>query len=72
MTRIVDRARRLRSLLAARDGFTLVEMLVVMTVLLAVLAPLTQSFVSADVAQVDQTRRFDAQEAARQAAKQKL
>jgi hypothetical protein len=42
-------------------------MLVVMIVLLAVLAPLTQSFVSADIAQVDQTRRFDAQENARQA-----
>jgi len=38
-----------------------------MVVLLAVLAPLTQSFVSADIAQVDQTRRFDAQENARQA-----
>jgi prepilin-type N-terminal cleavage/methylation domain-containing protein len=52
---------------AAEDGFTLIEMLVVMIVLLAVLAPLTQSFVSADVAQIDQTRRFDAQENARQA-----
>jgi len=38
-----------------------------MVVLLAVLAPVTQSFVSADIAQVDQTRRFDAQENARQA-----
>jgi prepilin-type N-terminal cleavage/methylation domain-containing protein len=67
MSRIVDRLARVRLLLAARDGFTLVEMLVVMVVLLAVLAPVTQSFVSADIAQVDQTRRFDAQENARQA-----
>jgi prepilin-type N-terminal cleavage/methylation domain-containing protein len=67
MSRIVDRFARLRALLAAREGFTLVEMLVVMAVLLAVLAPITQSFVSADIAQVDQTRRFDAQENARQA-----
>lgn len=52
---------------AAEDGFTLIEMLVVMIVLLAILAPLTASLVSAQTAQVDQTRRFDAQENARQA-----
>jgi prepilin-type N-terminal cleavage/methylation domain-containing protein len=57
--------RRLSS--SAEDGFTLVEMLVVMAVLLAILAPLTASYVSASVAQVDQTRRFDAQENARMA-----
>lgn len=45
----------------------MVEMLVVMVVLLAILAPLTNSFVSAQSAQVDQIRRFDAQENARQA-----
>jgi prepilin-type N-terminal cleavage/methylation domain-containing protein len=56
-------ARRLSP--AAEDGVTLVEMLVVMAVLLAILAPLTGSFVSAQTAQVDQTRRFDAQENAR-------
>jgi len=50
---------------AAEDGFTLIEMLVVMIVLLAILAPLTSSFVSAETVQVDQTRRFDAQENAR-------
>ena len=48
-------------------GFTLIELLVVMVVMLAVLAPLAHSFVSAQSAQVDQTRRFDAQENARQA-----
>jgi prepilin-type N-terminal cleavage/methylation domain-containing protein len=58
-------ARRLSS--SAEDGFTLVEMLVVMAILLAILAPLTASYVSASVAQVDQTRRFDAQENARMA-----
>jgi prepilin-type N-terminal cleavage/methylation domain-containing protein len=52
---------------AAEGGFTLIEMLVVMVVLLAVLAPLTGSYVSAQIAQVDQTRRLDAQENARQA-----
>ena len=48
-------------------GFTVIELLTVMIVLLVILAPLTGSFVSALNAQVDQTRRFDAQEAARQA-----
>jgi prepilin-type N-terminal cleavage/methylation domain-containing protein len=56
-----------RSTLQAEGGFTLIELLVVMIVLLAVLAPLTASFVSAQTAQVDQTRRFDAQENARTA-----
>jgi prepilin-type N-terminal cleavage/methylation domain-containing protein len=59
--------RKRPRVLARQEGFTLVELVVVMIVLLAVLAPLTQSFVSADIAQVDQTRRFDAQENARQA-----
>jgi len=49
----------------AEEGFTLIEVLVVMIVLMAVLAPLTASFVSAQTAQVDQTRRMDAQENAR-------
>jgi prepilin-type N-terminal cleavage/methylation domain-containing protein len=56
-----------RRALAAQDGFTLVELIVVMLVMLIILAPLSGSFVSALGAQVDQTRRFDAQENARQA-----
>jgi prepilin-type N-terminal cleavage/methylation domain-containing protein len=58
-------ARRLPP--AGEDGFTLIEMLAVMAILLAILAPLTASYVSASIAQVDQTHRFDAQENARQA-----
>jgi|SRR6478609_2396870 len=72
MIRIVDVARatarlRLRRRLARQDGFTLVELVTVMAVLLIILAPLTTSFASAMIAQVDQTNRFDAQENARQA-----
>ena len=58
---------RLKARIAREEGFTLIELLVVMIVMLAVLAPLTTSFVSAESAQVDQTRRLDAQENARQA-----
>jgi prepilin-type N-terminal cleavage/methylation domain-containing protein len=53
--------------LAAESGFSLVELLAVMIVLSIVLASLTGAFVSALNAQVDQTRRFDAEENARQA-----
>jgi prepilin-type N-terminal cleavage/methylation domain-containing protein len=59
--------RKPTRLLAREGGFTLVELLVVMVILLTVLAALTGSYVSATIAQVDQTRRFDAQENARQA-----
>jgi prepilin-type N-terminal cleavage/methylation domain-containing protein len=70
MIRIVSRAPlkdRLRRRLSEQGGFTLIELVVVMAILLIVLAPLTASFASAEAAQVDQTRRFDAQENARQA-----
>ena len=65
--RIVHRlaVRLRRRVLAGQGGFTLVELLAVMIVLLIVLAPLTGSFVSSLNAQVDQTRRFDNQENAR-------
>ena len=56
-----------RHVLAGQGGFTLVELLAVMIVLLIILAPLTGSFVSSLHAQVDQTRRFDNQENARMA-----
>ena len=70
VTRMRDRLalwRKRNRLLVRQGGFTLVELLVVMVILLTVLAALTGSYVSATVAQVDQTRRFDAQENARQA-----
>src|SRR6476620_7919320 len=60
-------ARLGRRVLAGQGGFTLVELLAVMIVLLIVLAPLTGSFASSLHAQVDQTRRFDNQENARMA-----
>jgi type II secretory pathway pseudopilin PulG len=44
----------------------MIELLVVMVIMLIILAPLSGSFASALGAQVDQTRRFDAQENARQ------
>jgi prepilin-type N-terminal cleavage/methylation domain-containing protein len=59
--------RLVRRRLSAEDGFTLIEMLAVMAILLTVLAGLTAAYVSAQVAQVDQVRRTDAQENARQA-----
>ncbi len=61
------RTRRIVQTLTRQEGMSLVELLVVMVVLLIVLASLTGAFVSALHAQVDQTRRFDAQENARQA-----
>jgi prepilin-type N-terminal cleavage/methylation domain-containing protein len=50
---------------AAENGFTLIEMLVVMAILLTILAGITGAYVSAMTSQVDQTRRLDAQENAR-------
>ena len=67
MRRVHLRAWLERHRFADQRGMTLIELLVVMVVLLIVLAPLTGSFVSALNAQVDQTRRFDAEENARQA-----
>ncbi|HWQ01418.1 MAG TPA: prepilin-type N-terminal cleavage/methylation domain-containing protein [Gaiellaceae bacterium] len=61
------RSLRRRASPAREEGFTMVEMLTVMVVLTIILAPLAGSFVHALAAQVDQTRRFDAQQAARQA-----
>ena len=65
--RLAVRIAARRGRVLAQDGFTLIELAVVMLVMLIVLAPLSGSLVSALGAQVDQTRRFDAQENARQA-----
>ena len=64
--RLAARRTRCRRL-AAQGGFTLPELLAVLAVLLIILGSLTGAYVSALNAQVDQTRRFDDQENARQA-----
>jgi prepilin-type N-terminal cleavage/methylation domain-containing protein len=48
--------------LAAEGGYTLSEMIVVLAILLIIVGALTQLFVSASTAQVDMTRRFEAQQ----------
>ena len=49
--------------LAAERGYTLTELIVVLAILVIVVTALTQLFVSASTAQVDMTRRFEAQQA---------
>jgi prepilin-type N-terminal cleavage/methylation domain-containing protein len=51
-----------RRCLAAEHGYSLSEMLVVLAIIGIVLGALTQLFVSASTAQVDMTRRFEAQQ----------
>jgi prepilin-type N-terminal cleavage/methylation domain-containing protein len=51
-----------RRRLGAEHGYSLSEMLVVMVILGIVLGALTQLFVSGSTAQVDMTRRFEAQQ----------
>jgi prepilin-type N-terminal cleavage/methylation domain-containing protein len=51
-----------RRRLGAEHGYSLSEMLVVLAILGIVLGALTQLFVSASTAQVDMTRRFEAQQ----------
>jgi prepilin-type N-terminal cleavage/methylation domain-containing protein len=51
--------------LASERGYSLSEMLVVLAILGIVLGALTQLFVSASTAQVDMTKRFQAQQQAR-------
>jgi prepilin-type N-terminal cleavage/methylation domain-containing protein len=56
---------RVRTAGAAQDGFTLVEMLVVLTILGIVLAGLTVLFTGALTSQTDQTNRAEVQQDAR-------
>jgi prepilin-type N-terminal cleavage/methylation domain-containing protein len=51
-----------RRRLAAEHGYSLSEMLVVLAIIGIVLTALTQLFVSASTAQLDMTRRFEAQQ----------
>ena len=57
--------RRLRARLAAEGGFTLVELLMTMVILLIVVASLSSVLVSATHNEVDANNRFQAQEQAR-------
>ena len=61
----VGMIKRLRGRLAESGGFTLSEMVVVLAILGIVLAALVQLFVSASNAQVDMSKRVDAQQNAR-------
>jgi type II secretory pathway pseudopilin PulG len=48
--------------LAAEGGYSLSELIIVLAILLIIVGALTQLFVSASTAQVDMTRRFEAQQ----------
>jgi prepilin-type N-terminal cleavage/methylation domain-containing protein len=56
---------RVRSRLSENAGYTLSEMIVVLTILLIVVAALAQLFESASKAEVDMSNRFQAQQNAR-------
>jgi prepilin-type N-terminal cleavage/methylation domain-containing protein len=51
-----------RRRLGAEHGYSLSEMLVVLAILGIILGALTQLFISGSTAQVDMTRRFEAQQ----------
>jgi type II secretory pathway pseudopilin PulG len=51
-----------RNRLAAEGGYSLSELVIVLAILLIIVTALTQLFVSASTAQVDMTRRFEAQQ----------
>jgi prepilin-type N-terminal cleavage/methylation domain-containing protein len=59
------RSRRLRALVSPEGGFTLVELIMAMAILLIVVASLSAVLVSATRTQVDANKRFQAQEQAR-------
>jgi prepilin-type N-terminal cleavage/methylation domain-containing protein len=58
-------SRRIRARLAAEGGFTLVELLMTMVILLIIVASLSAVLVSATHTEVDANNRFQAQEQAR-------
>ena len=58
-------SRRLRARLAAEGGFTLVELLMTMVILLIVVGSLSGVLISATHTEVDANKRFQAQEQAR-------
>ena len=57
--------RRIRALLVREQGYSIVELLTVCTILSVVLGALTTVFVSASKGELDMNRRFQAQESAR-------
>jgi prepilin-type N-terminal cleavage/methylation domain-containing protein len=61
-TRLTRAGAACRRVAAAEDGFSLVELLVVLVILGVVLGALTTMFVSASTAQLDMSNRFEAQE----------
>jgi prepilin-type N-terminal cleavage/methylation domain-containing protein len=66
MVRNGPRLRRLRHL-TCQAGYTLIETLVVMTLLVVVIGAIADGFTNASKTETDQTARADDQEAARQA-----
>jgi hypothetical protein len=57
--------RRIRALLAREQGYSLVELLTVCTIMTVVIGALTTLFVGASKGELDMNRRFQAQESAR-------
>jgi len=67
MVQVRHAAAKVSRRLAGERGFTLIETLVVVAILLIVLGALVDGFASVSKAEVDQTRRASDQQAARQA-----
>jgi prepilin-type N-terminal cleavage/methylation domain-containing protein len=63
----MDSCRRLLSRALGQAGYTLIETLVVMSILVVVIGAIADGFTSASKVQTDQTARADDQESARQA-----
>jgi len=57
--------RRVRALLAGERGYSIVELLTVVTILAVVIGALTTVFVGASKGELDMNRRFQAQQSAR-------